>query len=427
MSNATSANSVSILQRLYGEDLAEHEFDEDPYVKEMKKKTTGYGEGRHVVVRVSQVGGVGPTFAIALANKKPTGEKRFLVSPKRMYVTFGLDGLFFRQAKGKPNSLIRGYDGQLRSAMRNAMAERDRLMWGDAGGSIGQLSASTTLASTTALFRQPKSLFNFYPTNRRITFSVDNGTPTSPAGERGVAGVPTALTVTGTDFLAGTNQAGSVTTDALLNTVPSITVNDFVFYEGYYGATMSGKRGWCPVTAPTAGDNFFGVDRSTDPQLLSGWRQTAKSNFEFTAISAMALAAQANVVGNGLRIYANTEDWVKVVNELGAKYEREPTDSKQVAGAKGIEVYGPRGTATIFGSNLVAPGNAWLGDPKSDTLLSEGEFPDILDEDGLGKIVRSPTDDSYDTRLGGYANQVPNDSKNELGPGGWVIITWPTA
>ncbi|HEX6831518.1 MAG TPA: hypothetical protein VF090_08245 [Methyloceanibacter sp.] len=420
MANANATNKLSILQRMYGPDMAEHEFDRDPYSQEMKKDTGGFGEGRHIVVRTSQIGGFGPDFSRALANKKPAGEKRFFVTEKKLYGLFGIDGLFMRKAKGKPNSLIKGFDGEMRSALRRCYAELDRQMWGDAGGTLGQLSASVTLASTTVLFRTAKQLFGIYGTNARIAFSSDNGTGTSPAGLRGPApDVPTLLDVVGESW-----DANTMTTTQLINTVPGATVNDFVFFDGYYASAMTGKRGWNPVTAPTAGDSFFGVDRSTSPQLLSGWRATAQASRELTAINALTLAAQAGVMASGLRIYANLIDWQALVIELGAKYQRQPTDSKQVAGAKGIEVYGPKGTATVFGSNLVPAGNAWLGDPKSDTLLSEGPIPDVLDEDGLGKIVRSPTDDSYDTRLGGYANPIPNDSRGELGPGGWVIITW---
>lgn len=421
MANANATNKISILQRMYGPDLIEHQFDRDPYAQEMKKDTGGFGEGRHVVIRVSQIGGFGPDFARALANKKPEGEKRFFVTEKKLYGLFGIDGLFMRKAKGKPNSLIRGFDGGMRSALRRCYAELDRQMWGDAGGSIGQLSASTTLASTTALFRTAKALFGLYGVNARIAFSVDSGTGTSPAGLRGPApDAPTLLDVVGESW-----DANTYTTTQLLNTVPAITLNDFVFFDGYYANAMTGKRGWNPILAPTAGESFFGVDRSVAPELLSGWRAPAQSNMEITALNALTEAARATISQTGMRIYANLTDWQRLVVELGAKYMRQPSDSKQVAGAKGIEVYGPKGTATVFGSNLVPPGNAWLGDPKSDTLLSEGPIPDVLDEDGLGKIVRSPTDDSYDTRLGGYANPIPNDSKGELGPGSWVIITWP--
>jgi hypothetical protein len=411
---------------MFGPGMPEHEFGADPYAQEIKKSTAGFGEGRTVVIRTSQVAGTSPDFARALANKKPAGEKRFTVTAKKLYTLFSLDGQFLSEAQGKPNSLIKGLEGESRSAMRRIMAARDTMVWGDAGGTLGQLSASTTLASTTALMRSQKALFSQYMEGMRVAFSSDSGTGTSPAGLRGPSpDSPTTLLVTGQDWL-GNSGAGSFTTDLLLNTVPSITVNDFVFFDGFYAATMTGKRGWCPITAPSAGENFFGVDRSTSPQLLSGWRSGAASNFEFTCIDALALIAQAGVNSPSLRLYANTADWAKIVKELGAKYMRSPTDSKQVAGAKGIEVYGPKGTVTIFGSNLVPVGNAWLGDPKSDLLLSSGEFPRVLDADGLGKMVRSASDDSYDCRIGGYANTLPNDENDELGPGGWVIVTWPT-
>jgi hypothetical protein len=41
-------------------------------------------------------------------------------------------------------------------------------------------------------------------------------------------------------------------------------------------------------------------------------------------------------------------------------------------------------------------------------------------------LMRNPEADNYQSRLGGDYNFLPADTDKKLGPGGWVIITWPT-
>jgi hypothetical protein len=417
MAAANQTNKISILRRLYGDDYANHMWSADPYLADITKDTSGFGEGRYVVVRTGQVSGTSPSFARAVANQNPASEQRFFVTERTIYTVFSLTGLFLRKAKGKPNSLIKGYDSEARSAMYDFKQMLARASWGDVGGMLGTIASTVTLASNQLTFRNVAALFGTNPLGKRIAFSSGTGAEASPPAMRGIAGEPTLLTITGVNFSTNT-----VTTDALLNTVPGITVNDNVFFDGFYAQSMTGKRGWNPITAPTGGDSFFGIDRSSNVEFLSGWRQASSGLREMTLIDAMTLAAEAGT--DTLKCYANLRDWAALVKEVGAKYIRDAGDGKQGMGAKGLEVYGPNGSCIVVGSNLVPQGNAWLGDPSCDQLLSEGEIPDILNEDKVGPLLRAADNDEYQSRLGGYANFLPNDTKGKLGPGGWVIITW---
>lgn len=412
MAQANPTNKVSLLRRLYGDDFADHMWSADPLLSDIKKDTSGFGEGRYVVVRTGQITGVSPDFTTALNNKNPAAETRFFVDAKLLYATFGLDGLYIRKARGKPNSLVKGYDAEARSAMYKIKTELAAFAWGNVGGAIGQIASTVTLGSTTLVLRNAQALFGRDLTGMSIQLSSDNGTGASPAGVRSGS-----LTVTAVNW-----DTNTITTNANISTISGATVNDFVFPAGYYNASMTGMQGWVPVTPPSPSENFFGIDRSTSPNLLSGWRVPSAGLRETTLIDAMVKVAQ--VGGDTPKCYANFADWGVLAKEVGAKYIREASDGKQGVGAKGIEVYGPRGTCTVVGSNLVPQGNAWVGDPSSMTLLSEGECPDILDEDKVGPLLRSATADTYDSRLGCYANFLPNDSKGQLGPGGWVVVTW---
>lgn len=432
MAQANSTNKANILRDVYGDELQEMTWSDDPYFQGLKKDTSGFGggpnvtNGRVVVVRISQSIGTAHVYARALANKNPAAERRFTIGPKPIYHPYQLTGLYIRQAKGKPNSLIKGLEDEQRSAMRELKKRLEFCSWSDAGGSIGQLDTTTNLATGTLIFRNARALFGQYFQGQKITFALDNGTGPAPAGELGPApGSPTVLTILTVNEVTNTVTVGDVNGNpTTLNTVPGITTAAFVFFDGSYAIAPSGKRAWNPVTAPTPGDSFFGVDRSVSVNLLSGWRQTASASMELTAIDAMTLGAQAES-GMG-QCYANLFDWGRFAKEVGVKYVRDSGDGKQGMGAKGIECYGPRGTTVVTGSNLVPQGNAWMGEKEADMMLSEGDCPDTLDEDGMGMLRKVANDDAYQGDLGGYLNFLPNDTKNKMGPGAWVIITWPT-
>src|SRR5262249_2481726 len=141
-----------------------------------------------------------------------------------------------------------------------------RRAWGLGGGSIGQLHGSVNLASTTLQVRSRTDIIGLFNKGVQLEFAADNGTGTSPVGRRGS---PDRLTVQ-----SGNRDAGTAVTSAALNTVSSITADDYIFRRGDYGAAVTGLPGWCPPTAPTTGDSFFGLDRTVDPVRLSGTRVT---------------------------------------------------------------------------------------------------------------------------------------------------------
>jgi hypothetical protein len=434
MAQANSTNKSNVLRDQYGDALQEMTLSADPYRSKVKKDTGGFGggpnvaNGRIVVVRISQSVGTSHVYARALANKNPAAEARFVVLPKPIYHPFALTGLYIRQAKGKPTALIKGVEDEQKSAFRDLNKILDAEAWGNVGGSIGQIDTSTNLATNTLVFRNARALFGRYSKGQKIVFALDNGTAVSPLGLLGTGpDTPTILTILTVNESTNTITVGDVNGAAtVLNSVPGITTAAFVFLDGFYAVSCSGKQGWNPITAPTPGENFQGVDRSVAPSFLSGWRTVSPGvgSMESTCIDAMTLGAQAETGTSDA--FLNLFDWSRIVKEVGVKYVRDASDGKQGMGAKGLEVYGPRGSSTLVGLNLVPQGNAWMGEASADSQVSEGECPDVLDEDGAGMLRKVQNDDAYQGDLGGYVNFLPNDDTNKMGPGAWVIITWPT-
>src|SRR5215216_6382703 len=117
MASASNSANVSLLRRLFGNDMADMRWKKDPYLRDVKKDTSGFGEGRYTVTRIAQTAGIGGSFTVALNNQNPTAERRFFVTDRTIYAVFSMEGKFLRKAKGKPNSLLKGYESQARSAM----------------------------------------------------------------------------------------------------------------------------------------------------------------------------------------------------------------------------------------------------------------------------------------------------------------------
>ena len=72
---------------------------------------------------------------------------------------------------------------------------------------------------------------------------------------------------------------GKLTLSAALDSGHTVAANDYVFREGDFKAdSLKGLQAWLPSTAPSNTDNFFGVNRSLDPDRLSGFRDATSGN-----------------------------------------------------------------------------------------------------------------------------------------------------
>jgi len=337
---------------------------------------------------------------------------RFFVTRKREYQLFSLDGEFLAASEGNPKAMVKGFEheaGKARYKFSRAMARR---FWGNGGGALGQMHSGVTLSSTTGQFRTRTDIASVEKGDW-LEFSSDDGTGTSPAGRRGA---PDRLQITG----AVDRDAGTFTTSAALNTVTSITANDYIFRRGDYGAAMTGLRGWVPTADPSASESFFGLDRSAeDISRVSGVRVTSGGSKVETLFNA---GAEAQINGQEPNVlFANPLDATALAKELDG---RVVIDMKSRDGHFGFKAVGftiSSGDIAIISEVDVPQGYAWLGNDDTIILRTIGDAPRLLNEDGVGKMLRMADDDAYQGRLGAYGNFFV---EGEMGPGGWTQVTW---
>lgn len=406
---ANVTNQLPLLKRLYGNDVAEPMYKASAFLAKAKKDTKFGGEGRYVNVRIGPTSGGSATFSDAQAAQEATQEKRFFITHRKQYEIFSMQGDLIARSRGNANAIAEAIKTQTDGARRAWARRAARNAWSNGGGSRGQLAATTVLASPNLVFRNPADILGVEP-GWQFEFSIDDGSSASPAGRRGA---PDRLTVVSVN-----RDTSTAVMNANLNTVTGITVNDFVHERGSYASAFNGQRGWNPISAPTAGDSFGGLDRSQgDVNRLSGFRIPGLGKpKEETLIDASVTAHE-----NGLTCktcYVNSRDFGDIVKELGAKSIINIPTREPNIGFKGVSVDGAVGTIEVVPEADVPRGFAWLLDPDDIYIRTAGDFPMVLNEDGVGAFIRAAADDSYEGRLGAYGNHFDDN------PGNAVIITW---
>lgn len=412
MGIATSTAQVSLLKRLWGNNVAKPMYEKSRLLDLAKKDTNFRGELRHVVVNIAPTAGGSASFPDAIASQDPTSNKRFNVRRKKEYQTFTIDNEFIEASKGNAAAIVDGLKHEVdgsRQAFAEAMARRG---WSGGGGTLGRLDAGVNLASTLLTLRSRTDIVGVFNVGTQLEFSPDDGTAANPAGRRGA---PDRLTV-----VAVNRDTGAVTVNANLNTVNGITVNDYVSRRGDYANAMTGLPGWVPVTAPTVGDNFNDLDRTADVQRLSGYRITGGGKPKEETLA--DAGAEAHINGcKPTHCFINSLDYRDVIKELGSKVVI--SDGKGTVGMKNVTVYLATGEVELVPEAYVPRGNFWLGNAGEVVLGSAGECPMQLTE-GMGKngLKLLENADAWQGRLGCYGNIYISDTGK--GPGGWGVGTW---
>lgn len=409
-SSATTTNQSNILYRLNGTKLAEPLLKASRLMNRIKKDTNFRGEDATVHVKVSPTGGGSASFSEALAAQKASQHVRFVVTHRKEYQLFTVQGDAIARSKGDKAALLQILNNESKSARyayARAVAHKGH---GAGGGARGQLSNSSFATAVATLVNSADHVH--FEVGMKIGFSDDDGTPASPAGLRGS---PTYLTVASVD-----REAGTVTFDANLSTVSAIAQNDYMHRVGDYANAMTGLAGWCPYTAPSASESFFGVDRTDyDLQRVAGFRYTAGSGgqMEETLIDA---AAEADMCGISIKgIYVSSRRYAHLLKEMGSSRQRTNKGDGDIS-YNSLVLVAPNGDGEIdiLGDKDVIDGYGWGIDESEMSFRTAGMAPDLLNHDGGTMLRQLPDDDAVQGRLGSYGNIFHEN------PGNSLIITF---
>ena len=364
-------------------------YKDNPFLAMISKYESFGGENLKLPIKYGIPQGRSATFSDALANKTSSQLKAFLLTRKSNYSLADIDNETLEASKGNANAFIEAATTEIDGAIESATRSLAISLFGDGGGSIGQLD--TTVAGTTITLSQADDITNFEVGMSLNLYSTATG------------GAIRASTVSG-NWVAVVDEvnrdAGTLVIDTNLNTATSISAGDFIVPEGDYDKMLSGLGAWVPASAPTSAA-FFNVDRSVDVTRLGGIRFNGASlPLEEALIGAASRAAREG--GKPDVCFMNYSNFADLEKALGSKVSYVKIKVKPEIGFRGIEINGPRGVIKVIPDQNCPKDVAFMLDMSMWKLYSLGKCPKILDPDGL-RFLRVSTADSVEVRVGYYA------------------------
>lgn len=268
-----TASVEPLLETLYSEIYHDVTFRDHILMGTVKKKA-GAGKAVQQAQRFGNGGGRGHTFSNAQANATDASRTSFVMPWSWTYGYQLVQNTDIRMAGGDKGAIYDLFADCMDAAMRACGDDEELLLHGDGTGVIGTISSNTGTYVLTLTVPQ-----------QAINFELGMTLVSAVAGTSASLDTGTA-TVTARDI-----QAGTVTVTANGGWTPTNT--HVLSVQGNKIASATGQlnqglKGWLPLTAPTAGDSFGGVDRSADVANLSGWRLTTSTGTLATDTKALA-------------------------------------------------------------------------------------------------------------------------------------------
>ena len=379
---------AAALKEHYTNDTVENMvYMDNPLLAMMSKYESFGGKNLPIPIITGNPQGRSASFLKAQANKTNTQVKDFVLTRAKDYSLASIDNETIEASKGDANSFLEAATTEIDGAINSAARSLAIAMYGTGSGTIGQVDAATTLASSTIQLKNVEDVTNF-EVGMKLVVSATNGGGSVRAGT---------LLVNGID-----RDLGTVRTSVVLNSgITAIASQDFISVEGDYDAKIKGLAAWLPATAPTSGDNFFAVDRSADTSRLAGIRFDG-TNSPIEEVLVKAASRLAREGGKPDVCFLSYSKYAELENALGSKVQYIDVKVNPEIGFRGISINGPKGTIKIMPDQNCPQDKAYMLQTDVWKLYSLGKAPKILDTDGL-KMLRDSSADSVEIRVGYYA------------------------
>lgn len=371
-------------------------YPESTFFAKLKKETDFGGKVEQVAFQYGSPQGRGASFATGIGNITPSKYDAVSITRAKDYAFAQITGEMIDAASSDKYSLLNGLKREIDNAIYTCARSIAAALFGGGGGARGRIDASTTLGSAVLVLKDPNTVVNF-EVGMVLNFASTDGTSGSKR-----SGTVTVLSI---DRDAGTlTMTGNITAG-----IAAAASQDYIFQNGDFETTKSmltGLAGWIPTTAPTSGDNFFGLDRSVDVTRLAGVRYSASAGGPIEETLVKASARLAREGGKPDTVLMHPYDAANLAVALGSKVviANEKLPDADI-GISMMKLHGSKGPMDVLTDANCPTGYAYMltmSTWRFKTLLGA---PRILNADGL-QMARDATTDSYILRIGYYGNLI---------------------
>lgn len=377
MSFATQAYNLTtaaeFFKRIYAKaDLRPLCERDTPFLRAVTKIQTPQGQGIVIPINTAMPMGPSATASNAVANAYGSRGKAWLLTTKNFYARVNIDARAMAASKENVASYLEAKKKETDELLVGLGMQMEQALWQDASGCIGQIS-STGLGGTEATrvftLENPEDAINFH---ENMTLHFDNGR-TGTDDER----TDTYL-VTIVDDVAGTITATQIT-----NGVDPVIAGDFIFVEGNRDLMISGIQNYIPSADPGTGSvpaSLNGVDRTSRPALLSGWRGDDEGTVEESAKALVSKMGRYSKIPTSA-LWLSYSNWRKLEQELGSRAYR---DEKSAArfNTSALILQTPKGDIPVVAGPYTPPDFGLLANHATAKLYHLGGFPHMRMDGG---------------------------------------------
>lgn len=383
------------LKELYDGQVVENlVYADNPFLAMVKKNTDFGGKYKPIPIITGVSQGRSSTFTNAQGNQTPVQIESFLLKRASDYSIATIDNQTMLASKTDKMAFLEGAKLVVDGAIRSITLSESSALFRSGTGSIGKISSITsgviTLTNSADVVQ--------FEINQVLQANATDGGLTPRAALGYVIAVNRSG---GTVTVASSGFGGSAASPA------SWAAADFLLVQGDLNLKISGLAAWLPTTAPTTGDNFFGVDRSVDTVRLAGVRYDASAqSIEEGLIDSSSLLAREG--GKPNVAVVNFASYSALEKSLGSKVQYIDMTGPADIAFRGIMVNGASSMLKVFPDRSQQSLTGHLLQMDTWCLESLGEAPQILRYgDGL-EMLRVSNADAGEVRVGYYANLRTN-------------------
>ena len=391
---ANITNQDGIIKEYYmGNKVPNLTYPQNPLYGLISKDREWSGENLRLPAQYQNPVGMSATFSTAQSNQAPSAYANFAITPSAFYSLASVTGPVILQTRNDRGAFVNVLTREINSSMRAHTNLMQAYLYGDGSGMLAQVSA---VDGTNVVTLKDKTMTARFTPGMMITSCADltGGTPA------------TAVALT-----AVNRTAGTLTFDTAY---PTGTVADwYLFMDGSYNNVPTGLAGWNPVTAPTSGDSFWGVDRSVDPDRLAGARMGAKGLGMMQTLNTLAYKIFA-ISGKLPDIcFLNPNKMTQLIAEIQGQSIFRPEPSSP--GDAPSITYGGARVTTAWGDiklhpDVYAPSQeVRMGRFEDASLYIQQDLVSIIEDDNQ-RILRTASDDGIEVRIRSYFNMGFTDT-----------------
>ena len=385
-----STGFAPALKEMYPDDVLKDMTIEDHALLAMiPKDENAYGNPIVVPVIYGKPQGRSASLSTAITNSGNTALKQFDLTMASDYAIAEIDRLTALRSENDEGAFAKAIETEMDGAVSVCAQSLARALYGDGHGHIGQIGAASVANPMVLTLLDINDIVNF---EIGMVIEADD----TEAGSS-LRTTPATATLAGIDRDLGTVTTGYDNSGGATNWA----ANDYLYQDGDESAMLSGLAAWVPSTAPGA-TTFFGVDRTADVTRLGGVRVTGTGLPVESALLKLA-SKVSREKGKPRWAFVNDVAYYELITSLGSKVSFVEQAVTADVYFSGVRIHGPKGVLDVFPDFECPSQRAYVLTPESLKLYSVNPAPHIFDEDNDQKLLRAATADTYQARIGYYA------------------------